>query len=82
MANAMGGGGGTEGFRHLLEHLGPASQKWVEDSDANRFGWGVKDLDKLTESVGDELKNANIAELEKQRDRLLVQLFKLKAQSS
>jgi hypothetical protein len=26
MANAMGGGGGSDGFRHLLEHLGPATE--------------------------------------------------------
>jgi 3-hydroxyacyl-CoA dehydrogenase len=27
LANAMGGGGGSDGFRHLLEHLGPASRE-------------------------------------------------------
>ncbi|KAG5758328.1 hypothetical protein H9Q72_013536 [Fusarium xylarioides] len=78
MSNAMGGGGGREGFRHLLEHLGPASQQWLEDIKANAFPWDAESLDKLTDSVGEELQGADVKELEKERDRLLVEILKLK----
>ncbi|KAF4424223.1 lambda-crystallin [Fusarium acutatum] len=78
MSNAMGGGGGSDGFRHLLEHLGPASQQWLEHIKANAFQWDTESIDKLTDSVGEELKGANVKELEKERDRLLVEIFKLK----
>lgn len=78
MSNAMGGGGGSDGFRHLLEHLGPASQQWLEHIKANSFQWDTESLDKLTDSVGEELQGANVKELEKERDRLLVEILKLK----
>ncbi|KAI1052134.1 hypothetical protein LB506_003786 [Fusarium annulatum] len=78
MSNAMGGGGGSNGFRHLLEHLGPASQQWLEHIKANSFQWDTESLDKLTDSVGEELQGANVKELEKERDRLLVEILKLK----
>ncbi|KAF5983026.1 lambda-crystallin [Fusarium coicis] len=78
MSNAMGGGGGRDGFRHLLEHLGPASQQWLEHIKAGSFQWNAESLDKLTESVGDELEGADVKELEKELDRLLVEIFKLK----
>ncbi|KAH7475016.1 3-hydroxyacyl-CoA dehyrogenase [Fusarium oxysporum f. sp. albedinis] len=78
MSNAMGGGGGRDGFRHLLEHLGPASQKWLEHIKANTFQWDPESLDKLTESVGEELQGADVKQLEKKRDRLLVEILKLK----
>ncbi|KAF5578130.1 NAD(P)-binding domain-containing protein [Fusarium pseudoanthophilum] len=78
MSNAMGGGGGRDGFRHLLEHLGPASQQWLEHIKANSFQWNAESLDKLTESVGEELQGADVRELEKERDRLLVEILKLK----
>ncbi|THY18850.1 putative hydroxyacyl-CoA dehydrogenase [Aureobasidium pullulans] len=54
LANAMGGGGGSDGFRHLLEHLGPASKEWIEDMNAHTFGWNTESLDALTKSVGEE----------------------------
>lgn len=78
MSNAMGGGGGSDGFRHLLEHLGPASQQWLEHIKANSFQWDTESLDKLADSVGEELQGANVKELEKERDRLLVEILKLK----
>ncbi|KLO93057.1 lambda-crystallin [Fusarium fujikuroi] len=78
MSNAMGGGGGSDGFRHLLEHLGPASQQWLEHIKANSFQWDTESLDKLTDSVGEELQGANVKELEEERDRLLVEILKLK----
>jgi 3-hydroxyacyl-CoA dehydrogenase len=80
MANAMGGGGGSDGFRHLLEHLGPAIETWTKDMQQNAFSWTPGNIDKLTTSVNDELSGKNVSALEQQRDKQLVQLFKIKGE--
>jgi 3-hydroxyacyl-CoA dehydrogenase len=76
MANAMGGGGGSDGFRHLMEHLGPAMQSWTEDMREHAFDWKPDGIEKLTASVEDELAGKDVAALEQRRDRQLVELFK------
>lgn len=78
MANAMGGGGGSEGFKHLLEHLGPASRVWVEDMNAHKFDWSQQSIDALGSSVGEELEGKNVKELEQKRDDDLIKFFKIK----
>ena len=80
MANAMGGGGGSDGFRHLLEHLGPATQSWTKDMQENAFSWTPDSIDKLTTSVKEELAGKNVPALEQQRDRQLVEVFKVKGE--
>ena len=78
MSNAMGGGGrGSDGFRHLLEHLGPATQSWLEDTRKHTFKWDLQDLNALSASVGKELEGKDVAELEKQRDHRLIGVFQL-----
>ncbi|KAI5235679.1 putative hydroxyacyl-CoA dehydrogenase [Aureobasidium subglaciale] len=79
MSNAMGGGGGTDGFRHLLEHLGPASEAWLADMREHAFVFNKKSLDGLSASVGKELEGKDVQMLEAERDRLLVEILKLKA---
>jgi 3-hydroxyacyl-CoA dehydrogenase len=78
LANAMGGGGGSDGFRHLLEHLGPASREWTKDMQAHSFAWTPESMDTLTQSVGEELNGKDMAALERQRDNRLVEMFKVK----
>lgn len=56
MADAMGGGGASEGFKHLLEHLGPASHVWLEDTNAHHFDWSQQSIDALGSGVNEELK--------------------------
>lgn len=80
MANAMGGGGGSDGFRHLLEHLGPATQQWIEDMRKNEFIWNSENIDTLASSVAEELSGRDVAALERQRDNQLVEMFKVKGQ--
>ncbi|KAI5240756.1 putative hydroxyacyl-CoA dehydrogenase [Aureobasidium subglaciale] len=79
MSNAMGGGGGTDGFRHLLEHLGPASEAWLADMREHAFVFNKQSLDGLSASVGEELEGKDVQKLEAERDRLLVEILKLKA---
>jgi len=78
LANAMGGGGGTDGFRHLLEHLGPATEVWLKDMQDHAFEFNKESLDALSTSVGEELKGKDVQCLEAERDRLLVEILKLK----
>ncbi|KJX97784.1 3-hydroxyacyl-CoA dehydrogenase like protein [Zymoseptoria brevis] len=78
MANAMGGGGGSDGFRHLLEHLGPYSQKWVDDMREHAFAMTTENIDSLTRSVDEKLQGKNVKELEAERDAKLVELFERK----
>jgi 3-hydroxyacyl-CoA dehydrogenase len=80
MANTMGGGGGSDGFRHLLEHLGPASQSWIEDMQEHAFSWTPGNIDRLTASVNEELAGKDVPVLEQQRDRQLIELFKIKGE--
>jgi 3-hydroxyacyl-CoA dehydrogenase len=80
MANAMGGGGGTGGFRHLLEHLGPAIRGWKEDMQANTFSWSPDSLDKLTASVGNGIAGKDVSALETQRDEQLIKMLKMKGE--
>ncbi|KGQ02475.1 Lambda-crystallin [Beauveria bassiana D1-5] len=79
MSNAMGGGGGSDGFKHLLEHLGPAAEKWIEDMKAHAFSWTPEQLTALGDSVAEGLGTQSVHELERKRDATLVELFRLKS---
>ncbi|KAI4724790.1 putative hydroxyacyl-CoA dehydrogenase [Aureobasidium sp. EXF-10728] len=81
MSNAMGGGGGTDGFRHLLEHLGPATETWLADMREHAFVFNNESLDTLSASVGKELEGKDVQALEAERDRLLVEILRLKSES-
>lgn len=77
MANAMGGGGGSQGFRHMLEHLGPAVQAWLEDMKAHQFEYMPENYDKLGASISEEMKNKDTEQLERERDEQLIELLSL-----
>mgnify|MGYP001416418174 CR=1 FL=1 len=68
----------TDGFRHLLEHLGPATEVWLKDMQDHAFEFNKESLDALSTSVGEELKGKDVQCLEAERDRLLVEILKLK----
>lgn len=80
MSNAMGGGGGTDGFRHFLEHLGPATKIWLDDMREHTFKYDNQSLDSLSASVGKELEGKDVQALEAERDRLLVEIMRLKGE--
>ncbi|KFG80591.1 hypothetical protein MANI_017583 [Metarhizium anisopliae] len=78
LSNAMGGGGGTDGFRHFLEHLGPATRSWMDDMQAHAFQWTLEGLATLRESVAKELGGKDTKELERKRDQCLVEVLRVK----
>ncbi|GKU11816.1 unnamed protein product, partial [Fusarium langsethiae] len=53
--NALGGGGGPDGFAQRFERLGPAIRGWEDDIFKNRFDWSEERVKTLQESVNKSL---------------------------
>lgn len=68
--------GGSGGFAHVLEHLGPPTETWWDDlgDPRNSPGWQAA----LTDSVADEFDHVDTADLLARRDSALVDLLALK----
>ncbi|KAI4718766.1 putative hydroxyacyl-CoA dehydrogenase [Aureobasidium sp. EXF-10727] len=77
--NALGGGGGLEGFSNRIERLGPAIQGWEKDMLKHRFDWNQKDLATLHDQVGKFLHNVNWPEMVTERDTALLKLLDAKS---
>lgn len=82
MSNAFGGGGGSSGFRHMLEHIVPAMQGWLKDMYAHQVQYDEATYEKLEKSVAEELDKFDMKEVEDQRDELTIQLLKSKKAAS
>ncbi|KAB8221024.1 hypothetical protein BDV33DRAFT_230669 [Aspergillus novoparasiticus] len=78
MTNVLGGGGGKEGFRHLITHLGPAVQKWTDDMKEHAFVPDETNIKKLDDSVQEMLAVNDVTKVEKERDEALIDLIKRK----
>jgi hypothetical protein len=46
----------------------------------NTFSWAPEDIDTLTTSVQDELAGKDVAALEQQRDRQLIEILRIKGE--
>ena len=75
MSNVLGGGGGREGFRHMLGHLGPAAKVWLDDMNAHPYEYNAENLETLDRSVQEELDRHDSKAVEQQRDGLLMALL-------
>jgi 3-hydroxyacyl-CoA dehydrogenase len=82
VTNALGGGGGAEGFTTRLERLGPAIRGWENDMLEHRFDWSEERLSLLKAEVGKYLTAVDWAELTRQRDSVLLQLLQSKPKPS
>ena len=69
--------GGDGGLRHILEHLGPPTQKWMDDLGAPQLTPALADA--LVDGVDAELADVDQAAMAADRDRLLVMLLAAKA---
>lgn len=76
----MGGGGGSDGFKHLLEHLGPATEAWLDDMQAHAFKWTPENLETLSASVTKQLQGKDMKELEQKRDHRLIEVLRVKGE--
>ncbi|OZC83974.1 3-hydroxyacyl-CoA dehydrogenase [Rhodococcus sp. 06-412-2C] len=68
--------GGAGGMRHLLEHLGPPTQKWMDDLGEPQLTSEL--ADKLVAGIDHEMADVDQAGLVADRDRLLVDIMRLK----
>lgn len=78
MSLVSAGGGGRGGFKHMMEHLGPAVQVWLKDMAKTNLPFDEKLVEKMDKSVQKELDEFDPTVVEKQRDEALVKLVKLK----
>jgi carnitine 3-dehydrogenase len=69
--------GGAGGLAHVLAHLGPPTQKWMDDLGAPQLTPELAQL--LVSGVEDELAGIDVAALVAQRDALLIDLLAAKA---
>lgn len=76
--NALGGGGGPDGFSQRIERLGPSIQAWEEDILKHRFDWSRDRLSALEEGVKKSLSDVDWSNLVAERDAVLVQLLAAK----
>ncbi|KAK7947817.1 3-hydroxyacyl-CoA dehyrogenase [Apiospora aurea] len=75
VTNALGGGGGPDGFSQRIERLGPSIQTWEEDILKNRVDWSRERLSALEDSVKKSLSDVYWSNLVAERDAVLVQLL-------
>ena len=69
--------GGDGGLAHVLEHLGPPTQAWMDDLGEPQLTPRLTDL--LVRGVDDELSGIDQRQLVADRDALLVELLERKA---
>lgn len=74
-----GGGGGIAGFKHSLDHTGPANQIWLKDMAEHRFEYSTESVQKLADSVEEELKDMENPDLEGTRNIFLQRVQQLKS---
>ncbi|MBL7500853.1 3-hydroxyacyl-CoA dehydrogenase [Frankia sp. CNm7] len=72
--------GGAGGLAHVLEHLGPPTQEWMDDLGQPRLTPALADL--LIRGVDDALAGVDQRRLVTERDALLVDLLQRKAQGT
>lgn len=72
--------GGEGGMRHLLEHLGPPTQKWMDDLGEPQLTGEL--ASKLVAGMDEEMIGIDQAGLIADRDRLLVDIMRLKRSSN
>jgi 3-hydroxyacyl-CoA dehydrogenase len=69
--------GGEGGMAHFMSHLGPAVQSWMDDLGAPRLTPDVQKA--IVEGVAAEADSRSIADLQRWRDRKLIEILKVSA---
>lgn len=77
--NALGGGGGPQGFAQRFERLGPSVRAWEDDMQRERFDWSEERSSMLQASVDECLCETDWPRLVEERDAVLVQLLAAKS---
>jgi 3-hydroxyacyl-CoA dehydrogenase len=80
--NALGGGGGPDGFAQRMERLGPAIRSWEDDILEHRFNWSQDSTLALQESVNKSLGSVDWNRMVEERDLVLLQLLAAKEKTT
>lgn len=80
--NALGGGGGPDGFAQRIQRLGPSIRAWEDDILKHRFDWSEEKLSTLQDSVRKSLGATDWPNLVEERDSVLVELLAAKGKTS
>lgn len=80
--NALGGGGGPDGFAQRIERLGSSIRAWEDDIVKNRFDWSDERVAALQDSVKNGLGATDWTSLVDERDSVLVQLLAAKSKTT
>jgi len=81
MTLVLGGGGGRGGFAHLLHHLMPGARSWAVDMEKHAYDMDqarVPDLDASVQKMLDNERFGDTEAFQRERDRLLIELLKVK----
>ncbi|KIW12742.1 hypothetical protein PV08_07928 [Exophiala spinifera] len=76
ITNALGGGGGLDGFTTRIERLGPAIRRWEDDMHEHRFDWSEEKLTLLEDEVRKYLTAVDWTEMTRKRDFVLLQALR------
>ncbi|WXC54126.1 hypothetical protein SNK03_000131 [Fusarium graminearum] len=79
--NALGGGGGPDGFAQRFERLGPAIRGWEEDILRNRFDWSEESVKALQQSVNQSVADVDWKNLVDERDLVLLEMLAAKSKT-
>ncbi|RFU74888.1 3-hydroxyacyl- dehydrogenase [Trichoderma arundinaceum] len=82
VTNALGGGGGAEGFMQRIERLGPSIRSWEEDILKHRFDWSDERLSLLKHEVMNWLETIDWNGIKEQRDWVLLNVLTTKSKSN
>jgi 3-hydroxyacyl-CoA dehydrogenase len=69
--------GGEGGMPHFMSHIGPAVQSWMDDLGDTRLTEPVQKM--IIDGVADEAGSRSIADLQRWRDRKLIEILKVSA---
>jgi 3-hydroxyacyl-CoA dehydrogenase len=84
MINALSGGGGMQGFRHLVEQLGPTEDEGMKGVDVCRRLKSGDSVDTMCDAVATVMRTLRdrANQLETERNEALVELLKMKQNSA
>jgi len=67
--------GGEGGMAHFMDHIGPAVESWMDDLGHPRLTPGVQKA--IVDGVAEEAGSRSIADLQRWRDRKLIEILKV-----
>jgi 3-hydroxyacyl-CoA dehydrogenase len=79
ITNALGGGGGAEGFDNRIFRLGQAIRGWEEDMMLHRFDWNTECLSSLQKQVKIYLQRVDWTKTMSEREAVLIKLLAAKS---